>query len=262
LDVGPDPGRLAALVRGRVLDAELAALLWLLAEARLPLVVAGEPRSLRTVVRAALIDLLPAGTRTIVLRGQAEVFDWLPEAAELGWRRDRSSTAAVPGEPASPATTVLIADLEDRPPGGTWGEQARVAIRAVAVGYGMAATTGGNRLEDVLGLLAAFPVAAIDDELTRLGVVLVLAADEDVPPGGRVAAAHYLRPVQRDVHGHVQRMPPAVLATWDPRSGRFEHFAWGIADELAGRTGRAAIELEREQARRAAVLLIGEPEPS
>ena len=255
--MGATPARLAALVRDRVLDAELAGLLWLLAEARLPLVVAGEPSSLRPVVRAALLDLLPVGTRTITLRGEAETFDWLPEAARIGWRGEPPSDADPPREPASPSTIVLIADLEDRPPAGTWGEQARVAIRAVAIGYGMAATTAGNRLEGVLGGLAAFPVAAIDDELTRLGVVLVLAADEQSPAGGRVAAAHYLRPVQRDVHGHVQRLPPAVLATWDPAADRFEHFAWGIADELAGRTGRRASELEREQARRAGRLAVG-----
>jgi hypothetical protein len=69
-----------------------------------------------------------------------------------------------------------------------------------------------------------------------------------------VAAAHYLRPVARDEHGHVQRMPPAVLATWDATADRFEHFAWGIVGELASRTGRRPIELEREQARRAARL--------
>ena len=31
-----------------------------------------------------------------------------------------------------------------------------------------------------------------------------------------VTAAHYLRPVARDVHGHVQRLPPAVVAARDP----------------------------------------------
>lgn len=262
------PPRVAALLRDGVLDEELASLVWLLVESRLPVVVAGGPPACRATVRAALLDLLPPGTRVVRLRGEEETFDWLPEAADLGWRGQvtpspageappASGEAAPAGgdaAPADPAWTVLLADLEDRSPDGTWGERARLAIRAVAIGYGMAATAGGDRLEDVLARLAAHPVAAIDDELTRLGIVLVLAPDGDDPGRCRVAAAHYLRPVQRDVHGHVQRMSPAVLATWDARSGRFEHFAWGVADELAGRTGRSVAELDRDLAHRAAHL--------
>ena len=46
-------------------------------------------------------------------------------------------------------------------------------------------------------------------------------------------------------------MPPAVVATWDPAGGRFEHFAWGITAELADRIGMRPVDLEREQASRA-----------
>lgn len=237
---------IAALLRDGVLDAELAALLWLTVEGGIPVIVAGEPGSERSAVRDALLAFVPAGTRVVRLAGETETFAWLPEAAELGWRDEEGFAVARP-RPSGP--TVLIADLADQAPGGTWGERARVAIRSLTLGYGMAATATGGRLEDVLGRLAAFPVAALDDELTRLGVVLILGSDE----GGvtRVKAAHYLRPVARDVHGHVQRLPPAVLATWNAAASRFDHFAWGVATELAGRTGRRPADLEREQAARA-----------
>ena len=112
----------------------------------------------------------------------------------------------------------------------------------------MLATSTGSRLEDVFERLTAEPVAASEDELARLGVVLIL--DDDAGTD-RVVAAHYLRPVARDAHGHVQRMPPAVVATWDPANSRFEHFAWGITAELADRIGMRPVDLEREQARRA-----------
>jgi hypothetical protein len=62
----------------------------------------------------------------------------------------------------------------------------------------------------------------------------------------RVVAAHYVRPLARDAHGHQQRLPPAVLATWDERLGRFEHFAWGVLPEIAARLGRRAGDLERD----------------
>jgi hypothetical protein len=69
-----------------------------------------------------------------------------------------------------------------------------------------------------------------------------------------VAAAHYLRPLAVDPGGHVQREPPAVLATWSGAAGRWDHFAWGLIPELAGRLAVRPIDFEREQARRAADL--------
>lgn len=247
---------LDALLRDGVLDAELAALVWLTLEAGIPVVVAGEPGTGRKALRDALLGLLPTGARTVTLAGAAETFAWMAEAVELGWRHEGPWTPDPEGARvragAGDAATVLVADLEDTGPGasaGTWGEHARLAIRSLAVGYGMAAVARGGRLEDVLGRLAASPVDAIDDELTRLGVVLVLGRDG--AGARRVVAAHYLRPVARDGHGHIQRLPPAVLATWNGPGACFDHFAWGVVGELAGRSGRRPAEFEREQAVRA-----------
>ena len=66
----------------------------------------------------------------------------------------------------------------------------------------------------------------------------------------RVVAAHYVRPTARDEHGHVQRLGPAVLATWDREHDLFEHFAWGITPELALRVGRRPGDFELEVDRR------------
>jgi len=62
----------------------------------------------------------------------------------------------------------------------------------------------------------------------------------------RVTAAHYVRPLARDAHGHSQRLDPAVLAAWDPRLERYEHFAWGVMPEIAARLGRRAGDLEAD----------------
>ena len=86
---------------------------------------------------------------------------------------------------------------------------------------------------------------------SRLGLVLAVA---DVARGPRVVAAHYLRPVARDQHGHVQRLPPAVLATWAMATDAWDHFAWGVVPELAARLGVRPVDLERDQARRAAAI--------
>ena len=92
------------------------------------------------------------------------------------------------------------------------------------------------------------PIRLGDDELSRLGVVLILR-----PVGDglrRVVAAHYVRPTARDEHGHVQRLGPAVLATWDADRDHFEHFAWGITPELALRVDRRPGDFELEVDRR------------
>jgi hypothetical protein len=229
-----------ALVRGGVLDAELAALLWLTVEGGIPVLVAGGEWEERRSVRDALLALVPRATRTVPLAGAAEDFAWMPQARELGWRSNAPTLAGTPG-------AVMVAALEDVD-GGTWGEAAHLAIRALTAGYSLFATAGGTTLQEVLGRLSAPPVSAIDDELARLGIVLLL------DDGPRVRIAHYLRPAARDPGGHVQRPAPAALATWNGKTARFDHFAWGVVAELAGRIGQRPIAFEREQAGRSAAI--------
>jgi hypothetical protein len=168
------------------MDADLAALLWQLMEAGVPLTVAGPADSGRATLLAALTELRPAGVPLPPTR--------LPAIAEAD----------------------SLADLDAR--------------------------------------LAAPPFLASDDERRTLGVVLVLGRGADPGERTRVVAAHYVRPLERDGHGHVQRRPPAVLATWDPAIGRFDDYAWGILPELAARAGVAAPDFETERHRRAAFL--------
>ncbi len=232
------PAAVARVVRDGVLDAELAALVWLTVDGGIPLVVGGGAGEERRAVRDALLALIPAPVPVVRLAGADEDFAWMPLAAELGWRPSGRVAIGQPG-------AVMVAELE---PSGTWGEAAHLAIRALTAGYSLLATAEGAALDDVLGRLALPPVSAIADELARLGVLLLLG------DGPRVEIAHYLRPVARDPSGHVQRLAPATLAAWSGKTGRFDHFAWGITAELAGRTGRRPVAFEREQAQRASMI--------
>ena len=252
--VPPTPRSITELIRAGTLDAELAATVWVLLEGRVPLIVTAEAGGAgKTTLLHALLDLLPAGVRTRELLGTFEAWDWLPQASELGWRVPAPAPAAT--SDIRPDTTILLApELSDHLPGYTWGEHARIAIRAASIGYGLAATIHGDRLEDVLEQLRRPPVGADDDELSRLGVVLVLRRVDRPAGARRVVAAHYIRPVTRDEHGHVQRLGPAVLTTWDASTDRFEHFGWGVTPELARRVGRKAGDLELEIDRRRAHL--------
>jgi hypothetical protein len=246
------------LISGRVLDAELAALAWLLVEARVPLVVAGLARNVgKTTLLEALLDFLPPTARRVDLAGADEDFAWLPEAAALGWDVAPHVAGDPPAVPIGRTSGYLVAgELSEHLPIYTWGRAARTLVRAASLGYGIGATIHADRLEDVHDALRRPDVGLTDDELSYLGLVLVLrpVPDPDGQLRRRVVAAHYERPVGRDEHGHVQRLPPAVIAVRDERSGDLEHFAWGVMPELAVRLGRRAGDLEADVTRRAAVL--------
>ena len=257
----PPRRSIVELIDGGVLDAELAALAWLLVEARLPLIVAGLARGTgKTTLFEALLDFLPPTVRRIDLAGVAEDFAWLPEAESLGWRAEGPPAPSAPGRalPITPASAYLVAaELSTHLPVYTWGVAARTLVRAASIGYGIGATMHADRLEDVHDDLRSRDVGCTDDELSYLGLILVVRP-ERAPDGHvrrRVVAAHYARPVGRDEHGHVQRLPPAVVAARDERTGRLEHFAWGVMPELAIRLGRKAGDLERDLAGRAALLV-------
>ena len=257
--VPPTPRSIVELIRAGTLDAELAATLWLLIEGRVPIVVAARERLVgKSTLLGALLDFLPPGVQTRELLGAMETFDWLPQAPELGWRRHGRSPEAIaeavgvaPGRrpPIRPDNTVLlIPELSDHLPSYTWGPEARVAIRAATIGYGLAATIHADSLDEVFENLRRPPVALSEDELSRLGLVVILRRAGDGLR--RIVAAHYVRPTSRDEHGHVQRLGPAVLATWDPDHDRFEHFGWGITPELALRVDRKPGDFEIEVERR------------
>lgn len=274
----PRPRSIVELLRAGSLDSELAALLWLWLEARLPVVIAaGPPLAGKSTLLTALLAFLPTDARRFFLQGAAEDFRWLPEAEALGWHRPASSAESTGAEPsprerrlaaADPARAYLLAaELSDHLAAYTWGAAARLLVRAAGRGYGFGATIHAESLGEVLEQLQARPVGLSADELRSLGIVLVLGvarADQPRPapwwdaepaaPRRRVVAAHYVRPLERDAGGHLRRRPPAVLTTWEPEGDRFEHFAWGVLPELAERVGRAAADFERERARRAAFL--------
>ncbi len=316
------------LVASRVLDAELAALLWITVEANVPLIVAaGSDDAPARAVLAAFLDLLPPAVERVELQGPHETFDWLGDAAALGWTGDDdeptvgpagdrpsrgTGIALPPRRMVPPETSYLVAgELGSGPGADIGGSRARLLIRALQRGYGLGATVRADSLEQVLVRLAAPPVSASADELRRLGIVLVLARGDlganvesaarrhdaaldgargavaapkhevaapkheappkhehapakpttpstDGPEPGTVAwragACHYVRPLELDAAGHLQRRPPAVLATWDPHHDQLEHFEWGVTAELAMRVGLARDEFEKEHVARTRIM--------
>jgi len=203
------------LIRRGTLDAELAALVWIMVEGRVPLVVAAEA------------EVFDRGVAAEILRGI------------LGSLRPDLGAEALAADELSKPLSIM---------------SARRLVHGERPG-GVARAGSLQELRDRLG--AAPPVGLTADELSFLGCVLVLGADD---PSGieasdptmgpvrpiRVTVAHYVRPLHRDEAGHPQLLGPAVLATWDPEARAFEHFAWGVLPEIAARLGRKAGDLEAD----------------
>jgi hypothetical protein len=169
----------------------------------------------------------------------------------------------VAGDVATAARVAVARSILETPPSQPWvvldadteppdAESLGATLRG---GVTPAITLRSGSLRAVLDRLTRPPTGLPEDAVRRLGVVLILGGIE--PQGSRplVTAAHYLRPTERDGQGHLQRRPPAVLATWVAAVERFEHFAWGITSELADRVDRSQDDFERRQLSRAALLV-------
>jgi hypothetical protein len=196
-----DPSLVGLVARG-VLDAELAALVWVLVEARVPLVIAAPEGR--------------AGAGAQLLAGI------------IGSIHPDESVENLAGPLTAAGASSLVR-----------GRRAGGVVEAAS-------------LEEVRRRLGGGPMPLSEEQLTFLGCVLVVG---EAAAGGsadarrgrlRVTAGHYVRPLARDAHGHSQRLDPAVLAVWDPRLGRYEHFAWGVLPEIASRLGRRAGDLEAD----------------
>ncbi|CAN5593263.1 hypothetical protein BH20CHL6_BH20CHL6_17110 [soil metagenome] len=133
-------------------------------------------------------------------------------------------------------------------PSGVWGAVLRARIATLRPGDRFRATAEAASLRQLLERLDAPEIGLTDDEVRALGLIVVL--DDQ----GRLAAAHLLRPVERDGAGHLQRRPPAVLAARESRGWTLEHFTWAVTSELADRVDRSQADFEARQADRARLI--------
>lgn len=186
-----------------------------------------------------------------------------PHRAALSTMADRAAiAAAVSHGVLDDELAALLWVLSDS--GVPLVAAARPSAEAARLRSAFTESAGGvlvaDSFEEVLRLAGA-PEGGVPDELRDLGVVLVVGEVRGRP---RVVAAHYVRRLERDAGGHTQRRPPAVLAAWDERDGRLEHFWWAITAELADHAGMGVADLEGRQTDRAGFLraLVAEHEAS
>ena len=210
---------LPSLVAGGVIDASTAALTWLMLERGVPALIAGPDRTVATALLDALVEALPPVRRPDPVGGGGG---------------DRLVRVAGCLEIATPPGIL------------------RAALAATSGRSGLALAIAADDLAGVLAVLQGQGLS--DDEISFMGMVLVV--DRRAEAGGepRVTSAHYLRPLVRDAGGHPRRQRPAVLATWVPGDDQWEDFAWGIGPDLAERCRMRAGDFEAERERRATLL--------
>jgi hypothetical protein len=215
------------LVTAGELSATLAAQITLLADAGVPIVVTGSAAAERRDALAAAIasaSPLPAGAESAEIKiAPEEAFVWLTDPAGVG-----CLVAGAGGAPRSPRSTRLIAHgLIERLSAAT----TKTVVRSLVRGFPLIATAPGHDLAELLDLLRGANLRVPEDDLHRLGLVIVLGSDAAAQ--SHVESAHLLRSPALD--GGARR-PPALLTTWNG-SGGWDDFSWAALPELAARVG-------------------------
>lgn len=218
---------LRAEVGAGTLSATLAAHLTLLADAGVPVVVTGDaPAERRDALAEAIAAAspLPASPENVEIKiAPEEAFVWLADPAGVG-----CLVAGAGGAPRSPRSTRLIAHgLIERLSAAT----TKTVVRSLVRGFPLIASAPSHDLAELLDLLRGANLRVPEDDLHRLGLVVVLGGGGGA--ASRVESAHLLRAPALD--GGARR-PPALLATWDG-SGGWDDFAWAALPELAARAG-------------------------
>lgn len=218
---------LRKLVSAGEVSATLAAHVTALADAGVPVVVTGSATAERRDAFAEAIAAaspLPAGAESAEIKiAPEEAFVWLADPSGVG-----CLVAGAGGAPRSPRSTRLIAHgLIERLSAAT----TKAVVRSLVRGFPLIATAPGRDLAELLDLLRGANLRVPEDDLHRLGLVIVLGAGSAA--ASHVESAHLLRAPALD--GGARR-PPALLATWSG-PGSWDDFAWAALPELAARVG-------------------------
>ena len=153
-DRGIDRLSIVDLVNNGTLTAELAAMLWLLVEAKASILAAAGPQFAgKTTVLTAVLDLAPPRYTFLQTRGRDEDFSFL--------------------EGADPDSTyILVPELSDHTAAYLWDEPLRKLFDLLGQGYSLGATMHSDDPRDAVLQLTVPPVSAPIGELHRIEIVI------------------------------------------------------------------------------------------
>src|SRR6266516_8090415 len=212
------PLSVAQIIALQSVDAETAALVWLLLEQRASLTVAGptdpQPGIGKTTTLNALLQFLPEGTALAYMSGMYEdyAFTQLPDI-----------------DPVS--TYALCNEVSDHLPIYMWGRVARRYLTLPTRGYHIATSVHADTIDDVIHMYQHDLRVSVED-VRRLGLVVNIGLVGRVyPMRRRWLTMHFLQP-----HGD-PKCPDAViplpLSLWNEFDDTFEYADQSILDELA-----------------------------
>lgn len=225
----PDPLSIADLIAAGNFDARTAALLWLLIEARASIVVAADPPGAgKTTTLTALGDFLPPDTGRIYLRGWNETFAFVGNA-----------------DPAR--SYILCNEISAHLPVYLWGRKVQQLFAARAAGFPFGATMHADTADEVIAILASYPLHVPLPAIAGLDLVMTLAVEYAARrPRRRLERLTLLRRT-----GEGDLPDPFDLARWDAAAQQVAGFAGPIPPGLLRLTGLAAVDLAAVWARRA-----------
>jgi hypothetical protein len=212
------PLSMAQIIALKSVDAETAALTWILLEHGASLTVAGptdpQPGIGKTTTLNALLQFLPEGTALAYMSGMYEKFAFtqLPDI--------------------DPATTyALCNEVSDHLHIYMWGRVARRYLTLPAQGYHIATSVHADTIDDVISMYHDDLRLSAED-VRRLGLVINIGlVGRLYPPRRRWLTTHFLRP-QADPR-HPEKIVPLPLSLWNEFDDTFEHADQTILDELA-----------------------------
>lgn len=213
---------IAQIMAQRSVDAQTAALAWMMLEHGASLTVAGptEPRpgAGKSTVLHALLQFLPAGSALAYTSGKYETFAFtrLPGV-------DPARTYAVCGEVSDHQSTYM------------WGAVARRYLTLPARGYHIATSVHADTLADVLHLYR-HDLHLREEDLRRLGLVVNIGLRRQGKAlCRRWLTTSFLRPAH-DPHRALAPVAGAI-SRWNEADDTFEHADRYVLDELASETG-------------------------
>ena len=211
-------------------DAETAALVWLLLEHGASLTVAGptdpQPGVGKTTTLNALLQFLPEGTSLAYMSGMYENFAFtrLPNV--------------------NPATTyALCNEVSDHLPIYMWGRIARRFLTLPAQGYHVATSVHADTIKDVMRMYQRDLRLPVED-IRRLGLIVNIGlVGRHYPPRRRWFTTHFIQPTPDP--RHPDAAVPIPLSLWNEFDDTFEHADPSILDDLAAWIGMTSSDFNQ-----------------
>ena len=212
------PLSVAQIIALGSVDADTAALIWLVLEHGASLTVSGptdpQPGVGKTTTLNALLQFLPEGTALAYMSGMYENFAFtrLPDI-----------------EPS--ATYALCNEVSNHLPIYMWGRVARRYLTLPAQGYHIATSIHADAIDDVINMYH-HDLHMKSEDVRQLGLVINIGLVGRVyPPRRRWLTTHFLQPFAGT--GHAEEIVPIPLSLWNEFDDTFEHADQSIIDQLA-----------------------------